>query len=122
MAVVVGLDPLVAVPVEDALAHGEGAVEERDEPHPALQQPAGQQAVAAEAGEDRVGVVEAVERPRGRALARQVADLRRAELHPRGQLVRGDPRRELGVAGMLLQVLVVEQPEEVAARPGRRRA
>ena len=48
VAVVVGLDAAVAVPVEDALAHGEGAVEERDEAHAALQQPAGEQAVAAE--------------------------------------------------------------------------
>ena len=64
--VVVGLDPLVAVPVELALAHGEGAVEEGDEPHAALEQPAGQQAVAAEARKDRVGIVEAVKLARGR--------------------------------------------------------
>ena len=116
VAVVIGLDPLVAVPVERPFAHGEGAVEERDEPDAALQQPPGQQAVAAEAGEDRVGIVEAVECARGRALARQVADLRGAELHPGGQLVGGDPRGEFGIAGVLLEVFVVEQPEEVAAR------
>ena len=116
MAVVIGLDPLVAVPVEHAFAHGEGAVEEGDEPDAALQQPPRQQAVAAEAGEDRVGIVQAIKLARGRALARQVADLRGAELHPGGQLVGGDPRRELGIAGVLLEVLVVEQLQEVAAR------
>ena len=51
VAVVVGLDAAVAVPVEHALAHREGAVEQRDEPDPALQQPAGEQAIAAEAGQ-----------------------------------------------------------------------
>ena len=42
-------------------AHGERAVEERDEPHAALQEPAGEQAVAAEGGHERIGVVQAVE-------------------------------------------------------------
>ena len=107
----------MAVPVEDAFAHGEGTVEERDEPHAALQEAAGEQAVAAEAGHERIGVVEAVEGTRGRAFARQVADFGGALLHAAGQLVGGDPGGELGVAGMSFQVFVVEQAEEVAGGP-----
>ena len=70
VAVVVGLDPAVAVPVEVPLAHREGPVEQGDEPDPALEQPAGQQAVPAEPGERGVGVVEAVERPSWRGSRR----------------------------------------------------
>ena len=62
------------------------------------------------------GVVQAVERLRGGALARQVAGLRGAGLHPAGQLVGGDPRRELGIARVAPEVLVVDQAEEVAGR------
>ena len=120
--VVLRLERLVAVPVADALAHRVGAVEELHEAHAALEQPPGEQAVAGEAGLDLVGVVGAVGRVRGGRLARQVADFRRAELQLRGQLVAGDPRGQLAVAGIARQVLVVEQLEKVArgsARPRR---
>ena len=120
VAVVVGLDPPVPVPVEHAFAHREGAVEHGDEADPAFDQPAGEQAVAAEGGGDRVRVVGGVERVGRAGLAREVADLRGAELHPGGQLVGGDPRRELGVAGVAPQVVVVQQRGGSRGPRGRR--
>ena len=60
-------------------------------------------------------MIQTVERARGRALARQVAHFRSAQLHPRGELVGGDPRREVRITGMPFQVLVVEQSEKIAS-------
>ncbi len=74
VTVVVGLNAPMSVPVEDAFAHGEGTVEEGDKPHAPLQEAAGEQAVAAEGGHERIRAVEAVEGTRGRAFAREVAD------------------------------------------------
>ena len=66
------------------------------EPHAALQQPPGDQAIAAEIVGHRV--VEAVELLRRRRFRRKIEHLRSAQLQPRRQFVRGDPRFEPRVA------------------------
>ena len=72
-----------------------GAAVELDEPHAALDQPAGQQAEPAEA----LGrlVVQAVERASLVGLAGQVDGLGGLGLHAEGQLVALDPGVELGL-------------------------
>ena len=77
--VVLRLERLVAVPVADAFAHRVGAVEQLHEAHAAFEQPPGEQAVAGEAGLDRVRVVGAVQRRASRAVSlREVGRPRRA--------------------------------------------
>ncbi len=117
MALIIRIDAPVAVPVQRAFAHGESTVEEGDEPHAPFQQPASEQAVAAERGQERVWGIEPVEPASGRALPGQIADLGRALLHPSCQLIGGDPGRELAIAGIAPQVFVVDQAEEISARP-----
>ena len=88
---VVGVDIVVRVPL-----HGDRAAAriELDEPHPALDQPAGQQAAGAELDGPRV--VQAVHLAGRCGLAREVNRLGRGALHPVGQLVDGDPGGEFG--------------------------
>ena len=75
------------------------AMEELDEPHAALGQPAGQQAVGGEGpGLADVGAVQVEDRVR---LVRQVGQLGDRGLHPVGQLVLGDPRGDLGIADLV---------------------
>ena len=89
------------------------AMEELDEAHAALGQPAGQQAVGGEgAGLARVGAVQG-EGVRG--LAREVGQLGHRGLHPVGQLVLGDPRGDLGVAELVVPDLV--EPGQVVEHP-----
>ena len=92
-------DPAVVVPVLVAGA-------DLDEPHAALDQPAGDQAAGAELAGRRV--VEAVERQGRGRLAREVERFLRGRLHPRGQLVAGDPRRQVVLAGVLVEMVAVE--------------
>ncbi len=75
MAVVVGLEGIVAIPVEPARDRRIGAVDELHEANPLFQKAPGQQTVAREARQERVGVARAVERVRGGALVAQVAGL-----------------------------------------------
>jgi len=58
---------LVAVPVSHPFAHRISAVEELHETHPALDQAAGEQTIAGEAGLEFVAVVDAVEFEGGKA-------------------------------------------------------
>ena len=81
------------------------------EPHAALDQPPGQQAVAAVAF--GVLVVEAVERRVSAVSSRQIDRLRCGRLHAIGQLVRGDPGFELIVVGACGAVALVELLDEV---------
>jgi hypothetical protein len=118
LAVVAG-DVLVRVPVA-AREPVVGAAPDLDEPHSALQEPAGDQAVAAEVRRGRL--VEPVEVPDGPRLAGDVQHLRGAELQPGRQLVRGDPRVEPRVplaTGPVRAVHRVEQGEAVALALGR---
>ena len=94
---------LVAVPVDPRAAE-RTAVEELNEPHAALKQPAGHQAIAGKTLVCRV--VDAIERPHGRRLVGEARGLRDAHLHSRCQFIRSQPRREVGVAGV--------EPGEVA--------
>ena len=88
------------------------AMEELDEPHAALGQPAGQQAV----GGDRSRAC-ATSGPYSsrtdRRLVGEVGQLGDRRLHPVGQLVLGDPREDLGIAELAML-------ERVRAAPGRR--
>ena len=60
VTVVVRHDRAMPIPVADALAHRVGPVEQLHEADVALQQPAGEDAVAREAGLGRIGVIGAV--------------------------------------------------------------
>ena len=106
-------DPLVAIPVADPFAHGVGTVEELDEAHPFLQQSPGEDAVPREARLVRVGVVGPVQRARRGRLAGKVGQRGRLQLHARRQFVGGDPRGEVGVARIPLQVAVIEAAQEL---------
>ena len=72
-----------------------GPVIELHEAHAALDQPPGQQAIAAEGG--RLLVVEAVESLRRLGLLGQVHGFRRLGLHAEGQFVAGDAGVEFGL-------------------------
>ncbi len=85
------LDRAVMVPV---------AMVELDEPHAALGQPAGQQAVGARTSRRLPSVPYSVEDVPG--LVRQVDQLGHAGLHPEGGLVGGDPGGDLGVVDHLV--------------------
>ena len=90
---------------------------ELDEPHAALGQAAGQQAVGGEAaGLLDVGAVQVEDRLR---LARQVGQLGHRRLHAVGQLVLGDAGDDLRVAGLGV-VQVVERGDVVEHLPPRR--
>ena len=108
-----------------------GAAPDLDEPDAALEQPAGEQAAPAEVGGGRV--VEAVEACGRRRLAGQVEGLGRRLLHPRRQLVGGDPRFEPRVAlvergvaavhpGELLQAVALAGRRDEACRRGAKRS
>ena len=97
MDVVIVFELLVAVPIADALAHRVGAVEKLHEADAAFEQPAGQQAVAREAGLIRVRVVGAVKRVHRFRFAGQIADLGGLQLQPGRQFVRGDAGRQIRV-------------------------
>ena len=84
---------MVAFHVGMGVPFAAGAEVELHEPHAALDQPAGQQAVAA--GVRGFFLVEAVEAARFFRFVGQVDDLRRGRLHAIGQLVGGDARFEL---------------------------
>ena len=90
------------------------------EPHAALEQPPGDQAVAAEA----VGgsSFDAVVGERRGAFVGQVEHLRRAELHLRGQLVRRDARFEARIARVIGEMLGGSAAAAARARPFRSRA
>ncbi len=88
-------------------------VVELHEPHAALDQPPGQQAVVGERRLARLGAVQVERRLR---LARQVDQLRGAGLHPVGHLVGGDPRGDLRVAGGV-EPLGVEVADRVERPP-----
>ena len=88
-----------------------------DEPHAALGQAAGQQAVGGvAAGLLNVGAVEVEDRLR---LVREVGQLGNRRLHAIAQLVLGDPGDDLGVAGLGV-VQVVERGDVVEHLPPRR--
>src|SRR5437899_248913 len=104
---------LVRVPVATREAVV-GATPNLHEADAALQQTAGQQAVAAEVLGDRY--VEAIELARRRRLAGEVEDFRGAELEAGRQLVGGDAGVEPGVAlapGLVCTVELLEQGEAV---------
>ena len=94
-AVVAG-DVFVRVPVAPREAVV-GSAPDLHEPDPALQQPTGNQAIAAEIFGDRL--VQAIERFGRRRFTRQVEHLGRAQLQPGGQLVAGDAGLQPRVAG-----------------------
>ena len=87
MAIVVGFDATVAVPVEGPFAHGEGTVVERDETDAAFEQAAGQEAVLTEGGEKGILVVETVEPAGGGGFLGEISDLGRALLHASRELI-----------------------------------
>ena len=91
------------------------AHEELDEPDPALDEPARHEALPAE----RLGelFVEAVELPGRFRFRGDVDGFRRAPLHPVGELVGGDPRRELRVARIPLHVDLVQPRQGIEPRP-----
>ena len=107
-----GDDVGVVVPVVRRPAR---AAPDLDEPDAALQQPAGEQAAAAEVGGGRV--VQAVEPAGGGLSLGKVERLGGAELHPGGQLVRGDPRLQPRIARVRLGVAAVLRASK--ARPSR---
>ncbi len=113
----VGLAALVLEAAGDVGVVVPALVIEVDEPDPALDQAAGEQAVVGERRLARLGPVEVegllASRPRG-------PSARGAGLHPVGQLVGGDPGLDLGVADGV-EVAAVEPPDEVdrvALEPG----
>ena len=71
-------------------------VEELDEAHAALDQPAGQQAVAGVGA--RLANVGAVQIQNVLGLVRDIGQLGHGRLHAKGQLVLGDARLNFGVA------------------------
>ena len=89
------------------------AREDLHEAHAALDQPAGDQAARAVLRRGRV--VEAVQRRVAGGLARHVERLLGGRLHARGQLVAGDARLQVELAGVSLQVVAVE-PARGSAR------
>ena len=112
MPIVLLLEFRVAVPVQFAAA-GIGAVEELHEPHAPLDEASCQDAVPREGGLEGIGrVVGPVVAERRGRLRGQVRELGHRELHPRSQLVCGDPRGERPVLGMPPEVLLVEPPEQ----------
>ncbi len=105
---VVLLDVRVAVPASLVL---HAAAVDLDEPHAPLDHAAGHQALAREVGTARV--VEAVEGPGGRRLRLVIERLGRGHLHPVGQLEGLDSRGQLGLAGLLFELMAVEPGEQV---------
>jgi hypothetical protein len=88
VAIVVGLEGLVGVPVEQAVdAGGAGGTVELDVADAAFDEAAGEQAVAGVGGERGIGVVGAVEVERGLRFAGEVGDFRGRELHAGGERV-----------------------------------
>ena len=78
-------------------------------PHAPFHEPPGDQAARAVFLRDRV--VEAVEAVGGLGLLGDVERVGGRELHPRGQLIAGDPGVEIGLTGMTLAVAAVESIE-----------
>ena len=100
----VGRQVLVIVP---GLA---GPAPDLDEPHAALEQPAGDQELPGLGARP-------VHRPDRLGLAADVERLGRLGLHPVGQLERLDPRLERGVVRALGRVQLVEPPHQVELAP-----
>ena len=107
---VIPLDVVVRVPGVGVLV-ADAAGKDLHEPDAALDEPSRHQALAPERLAH--GVVEAVERLRRLGLTRDVHRLRRASLHAIGELVRGDARRQLAVAGEHLHVQFVQLRQRV---------
>ena len=115
MAVVVGLQRAVGVPVEQSVdPAGAGGAVEADVAHALFEEATGQQAVLGVGRLERVGVLRAIERVDVIRLAGQVADLRSGQLHLRGEFVGRDAGAELVVAGVGLGVFEVRGAEEFA--------
>src|SRR5919106_456259 len=109
MNVVLAFERFVSVPVPDALAHRISAVKELNEADTAFDEPAGEHTIARKAGLQAVRIVHAVEFQRGLALLAQVSHLRRAQLHPGGEFVRGDAGAQVSVAGMAREMAFIYQ-------------
>ena len=103
---VVGLEVAVLVPV---------AVAQLDEPDARLDEPPGQQALAAEVG--GLVVVDPVEGLGRVRLPGQVHHLGQRPLHPEGQLVRLDDPLDAGVDPLALEQLAVHRLDEVELEP-----
>ena len=109
MHVVLRLERLVPVPIADTFAHRIRAIEELHEPHAALDEPSREYTVAREAGFQLIAVVHAIQFQCGCTLTFQVANLRRAELHLRGEFVAGDTSTQFAVARMTREMPVIQQ-------------
>ena len=110
---VIGLHIRVRIPrVGVLIAHA--AVEQLNESHAVLHEPARHQALPAERFGDLV--VQPVQLFGRLRLVVDVDRLRRAALHPVRQLVGRNPRGQLGVAGVLLHVELVQFPQQIEAR------
>ncbi len=104
MHVVLILQIVVTIPIQFATA-GVGAIEQLHEPYAILDQPAGEDAIFCEAGLGRIaGIVGAVALEDMRRLGAEIADLWHAQLHAGSEFVASDARRELAIAGVVLQV------------------
>ena len=86
------------------------AVDQLDEAHAALGEPAGDEALPAEAV--ALAALQAVERERRVAFLVEIEDLARLGLHVEGGLEGADARGEIGVAGAGAEVAVVERVGE----------
>src|ERR1700730_3197386 len=86
-----------------------------DKTHTALNEPAGQQAVAPE--RRGIGIVESVQLLSGFSFLGQLNRFRSSRLHLISQLIGADTRFELGIAGVLLREALIEvlQKIELAA-------
>ena len=111
VAVVLFLEFVVTIPVEFTAA-GVSPVEELHKPHAPFDEPASQDAVAGKSGFNGIaGVVGSVGSQDMGRLSGQIANLRNAELHPRCQLIAGDPCGQFFVTGVLFEVALVQLPE-----------
>jgi len=75
VAVVIRLESSMGVPVQCTFPHREGAVVQANEAHAPFQEAARQQTVASETGQDRIGIIQAVELPGGSGFTGEVGDL-----------------------------------------------
>ena len=111
----VGLPSLAADPSRQAAVMIPVLMIELDEAHPPLRQPPGEEAI----GRERAGLA----RPRAvfldhmRWLVGKIRDVGNARLHPEGELVVGDPSRDLGIGigGELMLVELFQSIEGSAA-------
>ena len=94
----------------------DAGTEQLDEPHAALDQPPGDQALAGEDLRRRIGIVKAVEPLGRRRLAAQAHELGDGRLHAEGQLVVGDRRFQAVVAAHPAQHALVERAQQIELR------